>query len=216
MLMSAEGQGTSWRLCSPPLCTLNDDSDIETLVGLRCRVQWQSGETYEGVIRNVDAAKGLAFVCYDDGDERWEKCGAIELATATNDISADDLPRRDEHTVVPDSGPMCMQRQRKALSRTAAAKTTWPHCVQFGMRVKKMFADGRWYHGVVTGFHTGDPLGQRYPTWRKVSFDDDQLLQICMENCSPARGGVLQVCTWLWQARRTRRAPPQPAYRIGA
>jgi hypothetical protein len=24
------------------------------------------------------------------------------------------------------------------------------------------------------------------------------------------------VCTWLWQARRTRRAPPQPAYRIGA
>ena len=51
----------------------------ESIVGSRCAVEWQPGEVYEGVIRNVDAEERKVRVQYDDGDKQWENYSEVKL-----------------------------------------------------------------------------------------------------------------------------------------
>ena len=51
-----------------------------------------------------------------------------------------------------------------------------------GRRIQKTFGSDV-FTGTITGFHTNDPDGSKHPRWRRVKFDDGNLLQVNMDLC---------------------------------
>ena len=49
-----------------------------------------------------------------------------------------------------------------------------------GAKVCHRFHGSGWHHGEVIGFHCKDPGGRRYPLWRRVRFDDGDVLNVKM------------------------------------